>query len=95
MEETFPSGSLARGTQRDPIHDVDVIIVFREDDHPDWDAGNGSAEAALEYVRGQVVDLLGVMSGTFAQEVRLTHLRHHVVNASLMTRRIRTRSPSR
>jgi predicted nucleotidyltransferase len=83
VAETIPSGSLARGTQRDPIHDVDLIIVFRQDDHPDWDTGNGSAEAALEYVRSQVTDLLGVTAGTFAQEVRLTHLRNHVVNCFL------------
>lgn len=83
VAETIPSGSLARGTQRDPIHDVDLIIVFRQKDHPDWDTGNGSAEAALEYVRSQVTDLLGVTAGTFAQEVRLTHLRNHVVKCFL------------
>ncbi len=81
--ETVPSGSLARGTQRDPIHDVDLIIVFRQEDHPDWDTGNGSAEAALEYIRGQVTGLLGVTAGTFAQEVRLTGIRTHVVKCFL------------
>jgi len=83
VAETVPSGSLARGTQRDPIHDVDLIIVFRQEDHPDWDTGNGSAEAALEYIRGQVTDLLGVTAGTFAQEVRRAHLRNHVVKCFL------------
>jgi hypothetical protein len=83
VTETIPSGSLARGTQRDPIHDVDLIIVFRQEDHPDWDTGNGSAQDALEYVRGQVTDLLGVTAGTVAQEVRLTHLRDHVVKCFL------------
>ncbi len=39
VTETVPSGSLARGTQRDPIHDVDLIIVFSPEDHPDWDTG--------------------------------------------------------
>src|SRR5262245_42744846 len=28
VAETVPSGSLARGSQKDPIHDVDVIIVY-------------------------------------------------------------------
>lgn len=83
VEETLPSGSLARGTQRDPIHDVDLIIVFNADEHPDWDNGSGSAEAALEYTRGLVTQLLGVSGGSFAQEVRLTHLRNHVVKCFL------------
>lgn len=83
VAETIPSGSLARGTQRDPIHDVDLIIVFRPEDHPDWDVGGGSAEEALEHIRGQVTSLLGVTAGTFAQEVRLTHLRNHVVKCFL------------
>jgi hypothetical protein len=83
VAETVPSGSLARGTQRDPIHDVDLIMVFNKDDHPDWDTGNGSAEAALEYTRGRVTDLLGITSGTFATKVRLTHLRTHVVKCFL------------
>lgn len=83
VAEAVPSGSLARGTQRDPIHDVDLIIVFRPEDHPDWDTGSGSEEAALEYLRGQVTDLLGVTAGTVAQEVRRAHLRTHVVKCFL------------
>jgi hypothetical protein len=83
VSETVPSGSLARGTQRDPIHDVDLIMVFRQEDHPDWDTGTDSADAALEYIRGQVTSMLGVTAGTFAQEVRLTHLRTHVVKCFL------------
>jgi hypothetical protein len=81
--ETLPSGSLARGTQRDPIHDVDLVIVFRPEDHLDWDTGNGSAEPALEHIRSQVKDLLGVTGGSFAQEVRFTLLRTHVVKCFL------------
>jgi hypothetical protein len=83
VKEALPSGSLARGTQRDPIHDVDLIIVFRQDDHPDWDGGSGSAEAALEYLRGRVTDLLGIAAGTVKREVRLTNLRNHVVKCFL------------
>lgn len=37
VAEAVPSGRLARGTQRDPIHDVDLIFVFHQEDHPDWD----------------------------------------------------------
>lgn len=29
-------GSLARSTQRDPINDVDVIVVFERSAHADW-----------------------------------------------------------
>lgn len=83
VTETVPSGSLARGTQRDPIHDVDLIIVFRQEDHSDWDTGNDSAEAALEHIRGQVTDLLGVTAGSVAQEVRRSYLRTHVVKCFL------------
>ena len=81
--EQIPSGSLARGTQRDPIHDVDLIMVFDSVQHPDWDTGGGSAEAALEYVRGQVTDLLGVTHGRHARKVRHTLLRNHVVKCFL------------
>ena len=36
VEEVSASGSLARGTHKDPIHDVDVVIVYDGDEHPDW-----------------------------------------------------------
>jgi hypothetical protein len=81
--EQLPSGSLARGTQRDPIHDVDLIMVFDAEQHLDWDTGAGSAEVALEYVRGQVTDLLGVTRGSHARKVRHTLLRNHVVKCFL------------
>lgn len=83
VKETLPSGSLARGTQRDPIHDVDLIMVFDTDDHPGWDSGAGTAAEALEYTRGQVSKLLGVNGGTFDQRVRHTLLRNHVVKCFL------------
>jgi hypothetical protein len=83
VAEAVPSGSLARGTQRDPIHDVDLIFVFHQEDHPDWDTGSGSADAALEHIRGQVTSLLGVTAGSFAQEVRRAELRTHVVKCFL------------
>jgi hypothetical protein len=62
---------------------VDLIIVFRPQDHPDWDPGSESADAALEYLRSQVTSLLGVTAGSIAQEVRLTGLRTHVVKCFL------------
>jgi hypothetical protein len=83
VSQTIPSGSLARGTQRDPIHDVDLIMVFHADEHPDWDNGSGSAQAALEHTRRLVTRLLGASSGTFAREVRRADLRNHVVKCFL------------
>src|SRR4051794_27173687 len=81
--EQLPSGSLARGTQRDPIHDVDLIMVFDPHQHPTWTRGSGSAEAALVYVRDCVKDLLGVRAGTHDRKVRHTLLRNHVVKCFL------------
>lgn len=40
--ETFGSGSLSRSTQLKPIHDVDVVIVYDPDEHPEW--GNDGPE---------------------------------------------------
>jgi len=81
--EQLPSGSLARGTQRDPIHDVDLIMIFDAADHPSWDGGPGTANAALEYTRGEVKKLLGISDGTFDKKVRHTLLRNHVVKCFL------------
>ncbi|HEX3960939.1 MAG TPA: nucleotidyltransferase domain-containing protein, partial [Trebonia sp.] len=49
VTETVPSGSLARGTQLDPIHDVDLITVFDKNAHPDWGEEGDSADRALKY----------------------------------------------
>ncbi|MGY1810637.1 hypothetical protein ACI8AF_24985 [Blastococcus sp. SYSU D00669] len=81
--EQLPSGSLARGTQRDPIHDVDLIMVFDPAMHPTWDAGPGSADEALRYVRDRVTELLGATNGRHARKVRYTLLRNHVVKCFL------------
>jgi hypothetical protein len=78
-----PSGSLARGTQLDPIHDVDLVVVYDADHHPDWDGGPGSAELALEHTRKGVNRLLSVNGGTYGAEVRFTTLRNHVVKCFL------------
>ena len=32
VKEVIASGSLARGTHKDPIHDVDVIVVFDQEE---------------------------------------------------------------
>jgi hypothetical protein len=54
VTETVPSGSLARGSQKDPINDVDVIIVFDQDEHPDWGQPGSSAADALDHVQARV-----------------------------------------
>lgn len=83
VDEVIPSGSLARGTQKDPIRDVDVIIVFNGDDHPDWGEPGASAKDALDYTREHVHGLLGATKGTHAQEVRLARWRNHAVKCFL------------
>jgi len=77
--EVIASGSLARSTQREPINDVDVIIVFDEAAHPDWGQDGDSAEAALKYTGGQVNKLLGATNGTVEKLVRLARPRNHAV----------------
>lgn len=79
VHEVVPSGSLARGTQKDPIHDVDLVIVFDDEDHPDWGTPGSSAEDALNYTRGKVNELLGATHGSYDQVVRLARWRNHAV----------------
>lgn len=83
VEEVIPSGSLARGTQKDPIRDVDVIVVFNGDDHPGWGKPGASAKGALDYTREHVHGLLGATNGTHAQQVRLARWRNHAVKCFL------------
>jgi hypothetical protein len=83
VSETLPSGSLARGSQKDPINDVDVIIVFERDEHPDWGVPGASAGDALDHVRQRVHELLGETDGSFAKEVRLARTRNHSVKCWL------------
>lgn len=75
--ERVPSGSLARGSHKDPIHDVDMIIVFDDDSFPDWGSPGSSAEDALRYTQARVKALLGEREGSFAKEVRRADVRNH------------------
>jgi hypothetical protein len=83
VTETLASGSLARGSQKNPIHDVDVIIGYDEAEHPDWGQPGSSAEDALRHVQDRVKELLGESDGTFAKEVRRTEVRNHSVKCWL------------
>lgn len=77
--EVFGSGSLARSTQLKPVHDVDLVIVYRQEDHPEWGTPGASAAQALDYVRGRVTSLLGTGHGTVDKLVRLARWRNHAV----------------
>lgn len=79
VDEVVPSGSLARSTQRDPINDVDVVIVFDQAEHEDWGSEGDSAGDALDYTQSRVKALLGTGDGTVAQEIRLAKPRNHSV----------------
>lgn len=81
-DDSFVSGSLARGTQRGFIHDVDLVIVYDGDEHAGWGAPGDSAADALEHARGQVKDVLGT-DGDEGEEIRHTLLRNHAVKCFL------------
>jgi hypothetical protein len=81
--EVVPSGSLARSTQREPINDVDVIIVFDAAAHPSWAAPGASAGEALSETGVQINTLLGATNGSFAREVRLARPGNHAVKCFL------------
>lgn len=81
-DDCFVSGSLARGTQRGLIHDVDIVVVYKADEHPGWGDPGDSAEEALEHARGQVKAALGT-DGDDATEIRRTLLRNHSVKCFL------------
>ena len=77
---TWPSGSLARGSQIEPIHDVDLVIEYDPKAHPDWGEDGEAAEDALKHVAAEVMRLLG-KDGT--GEVRLTRIQDHAVKCFL------------
>nr|MBF6619981.1 nucleotidyltransferase [Patulibacter sp.] len=81
--EIFASGSLARGSQIDPINDVDMVAVFSEADYPHWGADGDNAEEALEEVRLRVRALLGQTEGVHAKVVRQVNIRNHSVKCFL------------
>lgn len=83
VTRVFPSGSLARGSQIAPIHDVDMVIVFDAAEHPTWGSPGDSAEQALGEVRERVHELLGQSSGTCAQEVRRADMKNHSLKCFL------------
>ncbi len=83
VDEVFGSGSLARSTQRDPINDVDLVVVFDPDEHAEWGEDGSSAEDALEHTQELVRALLGASEGSFDQIVRRADPRNHAVKCFL------------
>src|SRR5690242_10902904 len=59
VDRTLASGSFARGTEIEPLKDVDLIVVYKHGEHPGWGQAGGSATEALEHLRGRVTDVLG------------------------------------
>ena len=78
--EVRPSGSLARGTHKNPVNDVDLVVVFRESDHEDWGVQGTSALVALQHLRDQANEKLGSKG---SGEVRHTRIRNHSVKCFL------------
>lgn len=83
VAEVVPSGSLARGTHKDPIHDVDLIVVYDANEHETWGSSGSSAHEALDHARAAVNRLLGISAGTVDQLVRLARPRNHAVKCFL------------
>jgi hypothetical protein len=83
VARVFPSGSLARGSQIDPIHDVDIVFVFDAAEHPTWGSPGDSAEEALGDVRERVHELLGQSKGSCAKEVRRVDIKNHSLKCFL------------
>lgn len=78
--EVRPSGSLARGTHKNPVNDVDLVVVFDPAAHPDWNQPGPSADDALAHLQAAVKRRLG-SGGT--GDVRLTKPRNHSVKCFL------------
>lgn len=70
VQTVWGSGSLARSTQLQPVHDVDLVVEFDADQHLDWGQPGDSAEEAIERCRDLVTEMLSLNGGTKAQLVR-------------------------
>lgn len=82
VDRVRPSGSLKRGTHKDPLHDVDLIVVYNPTDHPQWRQHGASAEEALRRTQQLAGELLGPSAGQ-REVVRQTRLQNHAVKCFL------------
>lgn len=80
--EVWGSGSQRRSTHIGPkIHDLDLVVVFDADLHPDWGQPGDSAADALDVLSGKVNKLLGATNGTVEKLVRIAAPRNHAVKS--------------
>lgn len=79
VKEIVKSGSLERRTQLEPIHDVDLIMVFDGSTVPEWGSPGSSSYEALERAHDEVVARLGLSRGTDSKLVRRADTRDHAV----------------
>jgi hypothetical protein len=77
--EVVNSGSLARSTQLDPIHDVDLVAVFDPAAHPGWGQDGPSSSHALDVVHDLVRATLANPGGSHFELVRLANPRNRAV----------------
>jgi len=85
VKDVIASGSLARGTHIGPVHDVDLIVVFDSDQHPDYGtkgtsaAATESAQAAITHLEDGLLKQLHPWQGTAGGLLKETEQRTHVV----------------
>jgi hypothetical protein len=83
--DVIPSGSLTRGTQIGPVHDVDLIVVFDSAQHPDYGikgkSGKAaeSAQAAITHLENGLLEQLHPWRGAAGGLLKGTEQRTHVV----------------
>lgn len=63
VKVVWGSGSLARSTQLQPVHDVDLVVEFDADEHTEWGQDGDSAEEAIARCRDLVHELLSIEKG--------------------------------
>ena len=85
VDEVIESGSLARGTQIGPVHDVDLIVVFDSSKHPDYgtkgksEEAAGSAQGAMTHLENALGEQLHPWLGAREGVLKETEQRTHVV----------------
>jgi len=85
VKDVIASGSLERDTLIGPVHDVDLIVVFDSDQHPDYGikgtsaAAAESAQAAITHLEDGLLTQLHPWQGTAGGLLKETEQRTHVV----------------
>jgi len=85
VEDVIASGSLARETQIGPVHDVDLIVVFKKEQHPDYGNKDKSAAAAksaadaITHLEDKLLEQLHPWQGTTGGLLPETDQHTHVV----------------